>query len=225
MADPNQDRNEPEAKGFPFVTVLATLATLFLFVGLVVVAYNSPNYLSDTKPSRAEGRPGGEARRGAGQEPGDPRRQRPRDEDVGRERDRGVARQRSRATKDTLPFPMPERRPRPRRSRRRSSSSTGEADAAASTPESHDPADIAVLATVVGSIVAVRRRGRARAGLGVPRRPVRQLRAGRAVDLRPGRADRRADRRVPGRADCEPGRSTAGHRRSERVPATAQPDL
>ena len=35
--------------GFPFATVLATLATLFLFAGLVVVAYNSPNYLGDAK--------------------------------------------------------------------------------------------------------------------------------------------------------------------------------
>jgi hypothetical protein len=35
--------------GFPFATVLATLATFFLFVGLVAVAYNSPHYLGATK--------------------------------------------------------------------------------------------------------------------------------------------------------------------------------
>jgi hypothetical protein len=42
---------EVEPKGFPFVTVLATLATLFLFVALVAIAYNSPNYLSEPKPA------------------------------------------------------------------------------------------------------------------------------------------------------------------------------
>jgi hypothetical protein len=45
------DSNVPEARGFPFVTVLATLATLFLFVALIAIAYNSPNYLSDAKPA------------------------------------------------------------------------------------------------------------------------------------------------------------------------------
>jgi hypothetical protein len=39
---PNADR-----KGFPFLTVLATLATLFLFVALMMVAYKSPGYLND----------------------------------------------------------------------------------------------------------------------------------------------------------------------------------
>src|SRR5205823_1358951 len=34
--------------GFPYLTVLATVATLFLFVGLVLVAYRSPNYLGDS---------------------------------------------------------------------------------------------------------------------------------------------------------------------------------
>ena len=51
MAGPTNPTPEPEAKGFPFVTVLATLTTLFLFVALVAIAYNSPNYLSDTKPA------------------------------------------------------------------------------------------------------------------------------------------------------------------------------
>jgi hypothetical protein len=44
----------PEPKGFPFVTVLATFATLFLFVTLMVVAYRSPNYLSDPAKLDAE---------------------------------------------------------------------------------------------------------------------------------------------------------------------------
>ena len=51
------ERSDVEAKGFPFVTVLATLATLFLFVVLVAIAYNSPNYLSDTKPSEPKADP------------------------------------------------------------------------------------------------------------------------------------------------------------------------
>jgi hypothetical protein len=54
MADPN---TEPEAKGFPYLTVIATLATLFLFLGLMVIAYNSPNYLSDTKPAEPKADP------------------------------------------------------------------------------------------------------------------------------------------------------------------------
>jgi hypothetical protein len=37
------------AGGFPLVTVAATLVTLFLFFGLVLVAYNSPSYLGDTR--------------------------------------------------------------------------------------------------------------------------------------------------------------------------------
>ena len=36
-------------KGFPFITALATLVTLFAFLGLMVLAYRSPNYLGDTK--------------------------------------------------------------------------------------------------------------------------------------------------------------------------------
>jgi len=38
---------EPEAKGFPFFTVVITLATLFAFLGLMVLAYKSPNYLDE----------------------------------------------------------------------------------------------------------------------------------------------------------------------------------
>ena len=37
----------PPSPGFPYMTVLATLATLFLFLGLGLVAYRSPNYLGD----------------------------------------------------------------------------------------------------------------------------------------------------------------------------------
>jgi hypothetical protein len=32
---------------FPFATAIATLLTLFLFFGLVLVVYNSPNYLGE----------------------------------------------------------------------------------------------------------------------------------------------------------------------------------
>jgi hypothetical protein len=46
VADPTP---APEARGFPFLTAAAALATLFVFVGLVVVAYNSPNYLGEPK--------------------------------------------------------------------------------------------------------------------------------------------------------------------------------
>lgn len=45
----NNDPRAPEAKGFPFVTVAASLATFFVFLGLTVLAYNSPNYLGETK--------------------------------------------------------------------------------------------------------------------------------------------------------------------------------
>ncbi len=37
------------ARGFPFVTVVVTVATLFVFLGLMVLAYKSPNYLDETK--------------------------------------------------------------------------------------------------------------------------------------------------------------------------------
>ena len=33
--------------GFPYLTVVATLGALFLFVGLVLIAYRSPNYPGD----------------------------------------------------------------------------------------------------------------------------------------------------------------------------------
>jgi len=37
------------ARGFPFATAAATLVALFLFSGLVLVAYHSPNYLGDRR--------------------------------------------------------------------------------------------------------------------------------------------------------------------------------
>jgi hypothetical protein len=49
MTDTTQTPTDPEPKGFPFITVLATLITLLAFLGLMVLAYNSPNYLGDTK--------------------------------------------------------------------------------------------------------------------------------------------------------------------------------
>lgn len=38
-----------EARGFPYFTALVTLVTLFLFAGLVVVVYRSPNLLGGPK--------------------------------------------------------------------------------------------------------------------------------------------------------------------------------
>ena len=38
---------DTEPRGFPFITVVATLATLFLFIALMMVAYQSPGYLND----------------------------------------------------------------------------------------------------------------------------------------------------------------------------------
>ncbi|VTU02209.1 unnamed protein product [Gemmataceae bacterium] len=51
MAAPTTNpADPPEARGFPFATVAATLATLFAFLGLMVLAYKSPNYLDGTRP-------------------------------------------------------------------------------------------------------------------------------------------------------------------------------
>jgi hypothetical protein len=50
MADSTPEAQPPEeATGFPFVTAALTLATLFVFLGLIVLAYNSPNYLDEKK--------------------------------------------------------------------------------------------------------------------------------------------------------------------------------
>ena len=51
MADtPSPDSSPPTGPpGFPFATAVATLLGLFLFVGLVLVAYYSPNYLGDAR--------------------------------------------------------------------------------------------------------------------------------------------------------------------------------
>lgn len=43
----------PEAKDFPYLTALATLAALFLFVGLVLVMYQYPNTLGGPKAGPA----------------------------------------------------------------------------------------------------------------------------------------------------------------------------
>ncbi|MDB5309783.1 MAG: hypothetical protein JWO38_3985 [Gemmataceae bacterium] len=43
------DPPDPPPPEFPFGTAIATLVTLFLFFGLVLVAYYSPNYLGDVK--------------------------------------------------------------------------------------------------------------------------------------------------------------------------------
>ncbi|HJZ55051.1 MAG TPA: hypothetical protein VKE74_08830, partial [Gemmataceae bacterium] len=45
--DPQITTAPAPSPGFPYMTVLATLLTLFLFLGLGLVAYRSPNYLGD----------------------------------------------------------------------------------------------------------------------------------------------------------------------------------
>jgi hypothetical protein len=45
IADPSPIENN----GFPYATVLATVAGLFLFVGLIQLVYRSPNYLGETR--------------------------------------------------------------------------------------------------------------------------------------------------------------------------------
>jgi hypothetical protein len=49
MTDTTQTPTEAEPRSFPFITVIATIITLFAFLGLMVLAYNSPNYLGETK--------------------------------------------------------------------------------------------------------------------------------------------------------------------------------
>lgn len=41
------------SSGFPYLTAVATVLTLFLFLGLVIVAYRSPNYLGDSPADTA----------------------------------------------------------------------------------------------------------------------------------------------------------------------------
>src|SRR5262249_22491357 len=55
MADPSTNpAEELEAKGFPFITVGASLLTFFAFLGLMVLAYNSPNYLESKGEQKTE---------------------------------------------------------------------------------------------------------------------------------------------------------------------------
>jgi hypothetical protein len=54
---PGPNAPKPEPKAFPFITVLATFATLFLFVALMVIAYKSPSYLADPAKPDAEPKP------------------------------------------------------------------------------------------------------------------------------------------------------------------------
>jgi hypothetical protein len=51
MADTQNPAPEttPEARGFPFFTAVVALAALFLFAGLVLVAYRYPNVLGGAK--------------------------------------------------------------------------------------------------------------------------------------------------------------------------------
>jgi len=57
VADPSANAApDTEPRGFPVVTALATLATLFLFVSLMIIAYKSPSYLADPAKPEAEPR-------------------------------------------------------------------------------------------------------------------------------------------------------------------------
>lgn len=47
------EADTPPAAGFPYATALVTLAALFLFVGLVLLMYRSPNLLGETKQEPA----------------------------------------------------------------------------------------------------------------------------------------------------------------------------
>src|SRR5262245_38104952 len=51
MADPSTNNANPtDARGFPFITVLASLATFFAFLGLMVLIYDRwPNPLREQK--------------------------------------------------------------------------------------------------------------------------------------------------------------------------------
>ncbi len=54
-ADPNPtNAPEPDRVGFPYLTVAASLAGLLLFAFLVLVAYNSPNYLRPGASAKVE---------------------------------------------------------------------------------------------------------------------------------------------------------------------------
>lgn len=51
MGDERTGSEDPRKDRFPFATALATLLALFLFFGLVLVAYFSPNYLGGNLPA------------------------------------------------------------------------------------------------------------------------------------------------------------------------------
>ncbi len=48
MSESNLNRpSEPAPRGFPFITAGISLLTFFVFAGLTVLAYRSPNYLAE----------------------------------------------------------------------------------------------------------------------------------------------------------------------------------
>ncbi len=64
MAEPDTNPTnptvDPQPRGFPFITAGVSLLTLFVFLGLVLLAYRSPNYLGEVK---AEPKPDPAAKR------------------------------------------------------------------------------------------------------------------------------------------------------------------
>ena len=49
MPDTPDPPPAPTPAGFPYATAIATLLALFVFAGLVLIAYYSPSYLADPK--------------------------------------------------------------------------------------------------------------------------------------------------------------------------------
>jgi hypothetical protein len=49
MTDQTPTTPTPEARGFPFLTVGATLVGLFAFLAFMLLAYHSPNFLDEPK--------------------------------------------------------------------------------------------------------------------------------------------------------------------------------
>ena len=209
-------------RGSLFITVIATLGVLFVFLGLVWLAAHKENPLAEPKPDngrregRAEGGPRRQARRGEGAERGGTRRASGRRCRVTRRTGSCSPRSRGRTTRCR----SPRRSRRCRASQRKTIRKT-------TRGRTHDRLECRASCAAAGGGErncspsadqcrryravrerhrldrAVRRRGGAGARLGVQERPVRELRPRVEVDLRPGRADRRTDRRVPRREPAE----------------------
>ena len=111
MTDPNTDNASDKPQGFPFVTVAATFATLFVFLGLVVIAYRSPNGLDVPKSDATDAK--GEPKLDAGAKLDEVKaRNEAALNGVGAKRSQREARDalvsKLKGPNDKLPFPTPE---------------------------------------------------------------------------------------------------------------------